>query len=98
MLGRPTWGPSYSYKIPHTVYKVASMSSRGQVATGNGAVTNHHSEPPSQASTDQFAAIADFLDELEAKTPINHLQKETDASKTLLDTINALIAVVGVVI
>src|SRR6266702_6663047 len=35
-----------------------------------------------------------FLNDLEAKTPIKHLQKETDGNRTLLDTINALIAVV----
>jgi hypothetical protein len=47
-----------------------------------------------QASTDQLTAVARFLDEFEAKTPIKHLQKEMDGNKTLLDTINALIAVV----
>ncbi|KAH9067930.1 hypothetical protein EDB87DRAFT_1678312 [Lactarius vividus] len=46
-----------------------------------------------QPSTDQLAAITHFFNELEAKTPIKHLQKETDGNKTLLDTINALIAV-----
>lgn len=50
-----------------------------------------------QASTDQLTAVAHFLDELEAKTPIKHLQKEMDGNKTLLDTINALIAVVRIV-
>ncbi|KAI9441321.1 hypothetical protein H4582DRAFT_2055272 [Lactarius indigo] len=34
-----------------------------------------------------------FLNEPEVKTPIKHLQKETEGNKTLLDTINALIAV-----
>jgi hypothetical protein len=55
--------------------------------------TNHAS---SQANTDQLAAIARFLDELEAKAPIRQFQKETDGNSTLLDTINALIAVVRV--
>lgn len=46
-----------------------------------------------QASADQLTAVARFLDELEAKTPIKHLQKEMDGNKTLLDTINAIITV-----
>jgi hypothetical protein len=50
-----------------------------------------------QASADQLTAVARFLDELEAKTPIKHLQKEMDGNKTLLDTINAIITVVRVV-
>ena len=50
--------------------------------------------PSRQASTDQLTTIAHFLDELEAKTPIKHLQKEMDGNKTLLDIINALITVV----
>jgi hypothetical protein len=50
--------------------------------------------PSRQASTDPLTAINHFLDELEAKTPIKHLQKEIDGNKTLLDTVNALIAVV----
>ena len=54
--------------------------------------------PSRQPSTDQLTAVAHFLDELDAKTPIKHLQKETDGNKTLLDTINALIAVVRVVV
>lgn len=54
--------------------------------------------PSRQPSTDQLTAIAHFFDELEAKTPIKHMQKETDGNKTLLDTINALIAVVRVVV
>ena len=45
---------------------------------------------------DQLAAIAHFLDELELKTPVKHLQRETDGNKALLDTINSLIAVVRV--
>ena len=54
---------------------------------------------PQEASpSDQLAAIAHFLDELEAKTPIKHLQRETDGNKALLDTINSLIAVVRVVV
>ncbi|KAI0266382.1 hypothetical protein BC834DRAFT_969422 [Gloeopeniophorella convolvens] len=51
----------------------------------------HH--PSRQSSTDQLAAITNFLDELETKTPIKHLQKQTDSNTALLDTINALIAV-----
>ena len=53
-----------------------------------------------QTSTgDQLAAIAHFLDELDAKAPIkHHPQKETDGNQALLDTINALIAVVRVVL
>ncbi len=50
-------------------------------------------EAPASAS-DQLAAIAHFFDELEVKTPIKHLQRQTDGNKALLDTINALIAVV----
>ena len=45
---------------------------------------------------DQLAATAHFLDELELKTPVKHLQRETDGNKALLDTINSLIAVVRV--
>ncbi|KAH9072973.1 hypothetical protein EDB83DRAFT_149683 [Lactarius deliciosus] len=52
-----------------------------------------HGLPGADHSTDQLAAITHFFNELEAKTPIKHLQKETDGNKTLLDTINALIAV-----
>jgi hypothetical protein len=59
-------------------------------------ISHHPSQQSSQVKTDQLAAIANFLDELEAKTPINHFQKETDGNKTLLDTINALIAVVRI--
>ncbi|KAH9067931.1 hypothetical protein EDB87DRAFT_1678313 [Lactarius vividus] len=35
-----------------------------------------------------------FLNEPEVKNPIKHLQKEIEGNKTLLDTVNALIAVV----
>jgi hypothetical protein len=61
-------------------------------------ITHHPSQQSShtQASPDQLAAVATFLDELEAKAPLNHFQKETDGSKTLLDTINSLIAVVRI--
>jgi hypothetical protein len=52
--------------------------------------------PQETSAGDQLAAIAHFLDELEAKTPIKHLQRETDGNKALLDTINSLIAVVRV--
>jgi len=52
--------------------------------------------PQETSKGDQLAAIAHFLDELEAKTPIKHLQRETDGNKALLDTINSLIAVVRV--
>jgi len=52
---------------------------------------------PRQASTDQLTAVANFLDEVDAKTPIKHLQKETDGNKTVLDTINAIITVVRLV-
>jgi hypothetical protein len=52
--------------------------------------------PQETSASDQLAAIAHFLDELEAKTPIKHLQRETDGNKALLDTINSLIAVVRV--
>jgi hypothetical protein len=60
--------------------------------------TNGTQHLPQATSTpgDQLAAIAHFLDELEAKTPIKHLQRETDGNKALLDTINSLIAVVRV--
>ena len=47
-------------------------------------------------SGDQLAAIAYFLDELEHKTPIKALQKETDGNSALLDTINSLVSVVRV--
>ncbi|KAH9006493.1 hypothetical protein EDB86DRAFT_2824714 [Lactarius hatsudake] len=40
-----------------------------------------------------LSPAANFLNESEAKTPIKHLQKEMEDHKTLLDTINALIAV-----
>ncbi|KAH9042580.1 hypothetical protein EDB85DRAFT_1915769 [Lactarius pseudohatsudake] len=40
-----------------------------------------------------LSPAASFLNGSEAKTPIKHLQKETEGNKTLLDTINALIAV-----
>lgn len=49
------------------------------------------------SSGDQLAAIAYFLDELELKTPIKALQKETDGNSALLDTINSLVSVVRVV-
>jgi len=62
---------------------------------GTGGSDHHPHHPSRQTSTnDQLAAIAHFLDELELKTPIKHLQKETDGNKALLDTINALISVV----
>jgi hypothetical protein len=55
-------------------------------------MSNH---PLRQASTnDQLAAIAKFLDELELKTPIKPLQRETEGNRALLDTINSLVAVV----
>ena len=55
-------------------------------------------EPLRQTSpSDQLAAIAYFLDELELKTPIRALQKETDGNSALLDTINSLVSVVRVV-
>ncbi|KAI0254514.1 hypothetical protein BJV78DRAFT_1184763 [Lactifluus subvellereus] len=77
-----TLGPNNSHsKSPSP--RCASMS---QATHG----TNHQS---AQANTDQLAVIARFLDELEAKAPIKQFQKETDGNKTLLDTINALIAV-----
>lgn len=57
--------------------------------------TNSTQPLPQDAPTgDQLAAIAHFLDELELKTPVKHLQRETDGNKALLDTINSLIAVV----
>ncbi|KAH9177697.1 hypothetical protein EDB89DRAFT_1430818 [Lactarius sanguifluus] len=46
----------------------------------------HHPEPSLSPATS-------FLNEPEAKAPIQHLQKEREGNKTLLDTINALIAV-----
>ena len=59
--------------------------------------TNSTQPLPQDAPTrDQLAAIAHFLDELELKTPVKHLQRETDGNKALLDTINSLIAVVRV--
>jgi hypothetical protein len=55
-------------------------------------------QPLRQASSsDQLAAIAYFLDELEHKTPIKALQKETDGNSALLNTINSLVSVVRVV-
>jgi hypothetical protein len=52
-------------------------------------------QPLRQASTgDQLAAIAYFLDELELKTPIKPLQRETEGNTALLGTINSLVAVV----
>lgn len=54
--------------------------------------------PSRQLTTDQLTAVTHFLDEIDAKTPIKHMQKENDGNKTLLDTINALIAVVRVVV
>jgi hypothetical protein len=58
--------------------------------------TQHLPQEVSPTTNDQLAAIAHFLDELEAKTPVKHLQRETDGNKALLDTINALIAVVRI--
>ena len=49
------------------------------------------------SSGDPLAAIAYFLDELELKTPIKALQKETDGNSALLDTINSLVSVVRIV-
>lgn len=45
------------------------------------------------SSTDQLASIAYFLDELDLKTPIRPLAKETDGNTALLDTINSLVSV-----
>jgi hypothetical protein len=60
--------------------------------------TDSTQHPPQEVSitNDQLAAIAHFLDELEAKAPIKHLQRETDGNKAVLDSINAIIAVVRV--
>lgn len=49
------------------------------------------------SSSDQLASIAHFLDELELKTPIRPLSKETDGNTALLDTINSLVSVVRVI-
>jgi len=60
-------------------------------------MTPHGTNHPSRQATstnDQLAAIAHFFDELEVKTPLKHFQRETDGNKALLDTMNALIAVV----
>jgi hypothetical protein len=53
--------------------------------------------PQTSSSGDQLALIAHFLDELDLKTPIRPLAKETDSNTALLDTINSLVAVVRVI-
>jgi hypothetical protein len=50
-----------------------------------------------QTSSDQLASIVHFLDELDLKTPIRPLAKETDGNTALLDTINSLVSVVRVI-
>lgn len=60
-------------------------------------LTEGTNNPLQRVSTnDQLAAIVNFLDELEIKTPIKHFQRETEGNKALLDTINSLISVVRV--
>lgn len=50
-----------------------------------------------QTSSDQLASIVHFLDELDLKTPIRPLARETDGNTALLDTINSLVSVVRVI-
>ena len=71
-----------------------------QIMATHGTDSTHHLPQEisrTRSESDQLAAIAHFFDELEAKTPIKRLQKETDGNKALLDTINSLIAVVRII-